>query len=229
MLFGVAMGSAFRMTFAPPPLPEPGSDEDAQLLAVIRRKAEALPLVQELSADPSWKSWDAYTTLPTDADAGADAAARDLQRRQRLTSGAMGGARGLAFQRVFRHADTGECVSVVYFGGGTSGWPGVVHGGALATVLDESLGRAAILHFPSRTGVTARLELTYRAPTRAEAFYVVRARPVEDGEEKDGKKNDRKLWVEGAVEDLDGKVNVQAKALFVVPRNIKLVPLGEGF
>lgn len=222
---------------------------------MIHRKAARLPLIQQLSSDPAWASWDAYSSIQdVDVDvndvapASASSASSDddnndnnnnsRSRRQgkehRLTSGAMAGSRGLAFQRVFHCVATGECVTVVYFGGGTAGWPGVVHGGALATILDESLGRCAILQFPARTGVTAHLELNYKAPTSAEAFYVVRARPVvskDDGGEKKKKvvKNDRKLWVEGAVERLDGTVLVAARALFVVPKGVKLAPLATGF
>ncbi|RYP57415.1 hypothetical protein DL769_009485 [Monosporascus sp. CRB-8-3] len=226
LLVGTTLGSLFRITIAPPDLPEPGTPEDEHLLAVIRRKAAALPLVRRLEADPEWTSWDAYSGMEDSntsdtSDAGAP---RTRQRREaRLTSGALAGSRGLAYQHVFRNEATGECLSVVYFGGGTAGWPGVVHGGCLATVLDESLGRCAILRFPSRTGVTASLELTYKAPTRTEAFYVVRARPA-GGEAAPGK-SDRKAWVEGSVETLDGQTCVLAKALFVVPKGIKLAPL----
>ncbi|RYP24682.1 hypothetical protein DL765_000409 [Monosporascus sp. GIB2] len=229
LLVGTTLGSLFRITIAPPDLPEPGTPEDEHLLAVIRRKAAALPLVQRLEADPEWTSWDAYSGMedPEAADASdAGAAAPGPQQRRRgarLTSGALAGSRGLAYQRVFRNDATGEFLSVVYFGGGMAGWPGVVHGGCLATVLDESLGRCAVWRFPSRTGVTASLELTYKAPTRTEAFYVVRARPA-SGEAAPGK-SDRKAWVEGSVETLDGQTCVLAKGLFVVPKSLKLAPL----
>ncbi|RYO90145.1 hypothetical protein DL766_002457 [Monosporascus sp. MC13-8B] len=231
LLVGTTLGSLFRITIAPPDLPEPGTPEDEHLLAVIRRKAAALPLVQRLETDPEWTSWDAYSGMEdpeasdaSDApDAGAAAPRPQGRRGARLTSGALAGSRGLAYQRVFRNDATGEFLSVVYFGGGTAGWPGVVHGGCLATVLDESLGRCAVRRFPSRTGVTASLELTYKAPTRTEAFYVVRAQPA-SGEAAPGK-SDRKAWVEGSVETLDGQTCVLAKGLFVVPKSIKLASL----
>lgn len=104
----------------------------------------------------------------------------------------------------------------------------MVHGGAIATVLDETLGRCAILRFPARTGVTARLELTYKAPTIATRYYIIRTRPlVKEGE--DPAKSDRKMWVEGTLETAEGRVCVEAKALFVVPKGVKLKPLVEGF
>lgn len=42
------------------------------------------------------------------------------------------------------------------------GFPGVVHGGILATILDETMGRISV--FEERWVMTARLDLRYRAP-----------------------------------------------------------------
>lgn len=42
------------------------------------------------------------------------------------------------------------------------GFPGVVHGGILAAILDETMGRVSVLEH--RWVMTARLELRYRAP-----------------------------------------------------------------
>ncbi|XXH05868.1 hypothetical protein Hte_012309 [Hypoxylon texense] len=219
LLVGISLGTLLRFALAPPPRPPPGSQADAVLTAKIHEDGASLPLVRQLSADPSWTSWDAYSGLPSGRMVSS-----------RITSGPLSGSGGLAFQRVFHNRDTGELVSVVYFGPATTGWPGVVHGGALATVLDETLGRCAILRFPARTGVTARLELTYRAPTVASRYYVVRARPaVADNEGHDQAKSDRKMWVDGTLETLDGRVCVRARALFVVPKGVKLQPLVEGF
>lgn len=54
--------------------------------------------------------------------------------------------------RVFWNEAEKRSISVVFFGGGLSGWPGVVHGGAIATVLDEALGTVAVKSFPQKTG-----------------------------------------------------------------------------
>ncbi|KAI8632968.1 hypothetical protein F5Y19DRAFT_335581 [Xylariaceae sp. FL1651] len=221
LLLGTTAGTLTRLTIVPPALPAPGSAEDAYLQSQIQARGAALPLVRQLSADPAWTSWDAYSGIAV--------------AQARLTSGPMAGSSGLAFQRVFHHAATGEVVSVVYFGAGLAGWPGVVHGGALATVLDESLGRCALLRFPSRTGVTANLELQYRAPTLTNEFYVVRARPVLSADDEqavgpDGtRKSDRKLWVRGTLETERGKTCVEGKGLFVVPKGFQLRPLVEGY
>jgi uncharacterized protein (TIGR00369 family) len=42
------------------------------------------------------------------------------------------------------------------------GWPGVLHGGIIAAVLDETIGRVAFLH--DRWVQTARLELRFHRP-----------------------------------------------------------------
>ena len=217
---GATVGSLFRLSISPPPLPVQGTPEDLYILSGIHERAAKLPLVQKLSADPAWESWEAYDDRgPTNSE----------KRKGSITAGSLSGSKGLAYQRVFWNPATGELANVVYFGGGTAGWPGVVHGGALATVLDETLGRCAILRFPSRTGVTARLELNYKKPTVTNDFYTVRTRPVvEEGEvvNKDGsRKSDRKLWVHGHVEAENGRVCVEARALFVVPKGINLAPL----
>ncbi|KAI1424585.1 hypothetical protein F5Y12DRAFT_441596 [Xylaria sp. FL1777] len=221
-LFGATMGSLIGELVTPRPLPARGSDLELEKQGEIQAEGEALAIVQQLSEDPAWTSWDAYS--------GVEAAAS----QPRLTSGPMAGAAGLAFQRVFHNAGTGEVVSVVYFGTGLTGFPSLVHGGAIATVLDESLGRCAILRFPSRTGVTAQLDIYYAAPTLARRFYVIRATPSvgedDDVVGEDGvRKGDRKVWVHGSLETLTGDALVQSWGLFVVPKAYKLRPLAEGF
>lgn len=118
---------------------------------------------------------------------------------------------------------------MLWIGGALAGWPGVCHGGLLATVLDESLGRCAILRFAAKTGVTANLEIKYLKPTMTNTFVVIRCLPILEGS------TDRKGYVEGRVETLDGKICVEAKALFVAPKKLQLRTLytevkeGEGF
>jgi len=228
LLLGTTAGTLFRITIAPPALPVPGSDEDAYIQSTIEAKGAALPIVQQLSSDASWTSWDAYAGIPKTPQ--PENARGISAAKSRITSGPMAGSSGLAFQRIYHNASTGEVVTVVYFGAGLAGWPGIVHGGALATLLDESQGRCAMLHFLGRAAVTANLELKYRRPTLTNNFYVLRTKPIVD--EADGaapKKSDRKLWVQGTLETENGKTCVEAKALFVVPRGYKLQPLAEGF
>jgi acyl-coenzyme A thioesterase PaaI-like protein len=182
------------------------------MVEFLVKEAEKLPIVQSLSTDPNWSSYDAYSGVPTE------------ERAHRLTTGPLGGARALGgFQRVFYHEESGEQVIVVWFGGALAGWPGVTHGGVTATVMDESLGRCAIRQFPSKTGVTANLELNYLKPIVTNSFYVIRAIPQREGY------TEHKGWVNGRLETLEGRVCVEAKGLFVVPKKFRTRPISGNF
>ena len=93
------------------------------------------------------------------------------------------------------------------------------HGGVIATILDESFGRCAINQFPAKTAVTANLELNYMKPTPTNRFYVIRAIPYSEGA------TEKKQWVSGSLETLEGQICVGARGLFVVPKHFKTEPL----
>ena len=200
-MIGLTAGQYVRLVIAPPPLPLPGSKEDVLMVEYLKKQAEKIPLVQSLSSDPNWEANDAYQ----------HAALED--RPHRLTTGPLGGARSVGgFQRIFHNKESGEVVNVVWFGGAIAGWPGVTHGGISATIMDETLGRCAILQFPSKTGVTANLNLNYLKPAITNSFYVIRAIPEIEGA------TETKQWVYGRLETLDGRVCVEGRGLFVVPK-----------
>jgi acyl-coenzyme A thioesterase PaaI-like protein len=115
--------------------------------------------------------------------------------------------------------------SYLHVGRSLCGHDGVIHGGLLATILDEAMGRVVRgphLHFPhtflpnnkyiplgrcypqavmnldARIGVTANLTINYRAPTRADQFIVIKTRLVSA--------KGRKVEVSARIEDLDGRL-----------------------
>lgn len=98
-------------------------------------------------------------------------------------------------------------------------------------VMDESMGRCAIGKFPVQTGMTAKLEFNFRVLAWTNAFYIVRAWPVAEGS------TERKGFVLGRLETVDGKACVEASGLFVVPKKVpetalkrvELKNLDEGF
>lgn len=110
-----------------------------------------------------------------------------------------------------------------------------MHGGLIATILDEHSARGALADSAIREqgkGVlTARLEISYQRPVRSPGFYLVRAQPVKDVElpVADRGKRDRKIWVNVQIEGLDGQVHVKAKSLFVVPKGTQLRAIPDNF
>ncbi|KAL5366017.1 HotDog domain-containing protein [Aspergillus floccosus] len=191
---------------------EPDSPEDLTALGEILRVYEnGLPIVQRLRSNPDYEETDVYGNYGDD------------HKANRLTSGPLRGSRGLAHQKVFWNDKEKKSVSVVFLGPGLEGWPGMVHGGALATVIDENVGRVAVRHFPEKTGVTANLEINYRAPVYSGNFYSIHA--TLDTE----RSTDRKGYVTGEVRDPTGRLCAEASGLFVVPKQYKLQRIGDKF
>lgn len=64
-----------------------------------------------------------------------------------LTAGALRGPGKLALPPLLRvKEDESETVGILHFGRGLCGHDGIVHGGLIATVFDESLGRLVRLN-----------------------------------------------------------------------------------
>lgn len=112
---------------------------------------------------------------------------------------------------------------MVYLGNALEGWPTMVHGGALGTVLDENMGRAALRHFPAQYGVTANMNINYRAPVYSGNFYTFYTQlDVE-------RSTDRKAFVACQVRDQAGNLCAESTGIFVVPKKFQLPRVGDGF
>ncbi|MCJ1446858.1 MAG: hypothetical protein MMC23_007365 [Stictis urceolatum] len=111
----------------------------------------------------------------------------------------------------------GKSMTILYYlGEDVSGHPGVVHGGLLATLLDEALARCSFGALPNKVGMTANLNIDYRRPMPTDSYVVARA----ELERVEG----RKAWVRGWLESADAGEDgervkfVEAKGLFIEPR-----------
>ncbi len=58
------------------------------------------------------------------------------------------------------------------------GYPGIVHGGVLASMLDETVGRVSMIGDPHHFMMSVRLEMLYRHPVPIETPLKIRARIV---------------------------------------------------
>jgi hypothetical protein len=157
LALGITTGLGARHFAAPLGLPEPGSREDEIILDSLRRDIDALEIVQSLRSqsynlhtDTALRSGPGLTSSPPGSSRKISAYKGwleldlDLGREnagKRGILGVMSGTRGLGVQRAFWNAETREMVAVVWIGGGLAGWPGVAHGGAIATVMEEVMAR----------------------------------------------------------------------------------------
>ncbi|KAK9452291.1 HotDog domain-containing protein [Limtongia smithiae] len=184
------------------PATPPALDVDTALLDI--------PLVRQLRADPAWIETRPHDRIP------------DAFREHNLTAGPLAGPRRLTVVPImFSNETTNETVGVFHLGRDLCGHPGIVHGGMLATILDESLVFTAFPVLPSHVGVTASLSINYRAPAYADNFYALKGH-VE-------KHEGRKAWVHGHIETIptDGKPPVtvaEAELLVVEPKWAKSLP-----
>lgn len=159
LALGITTGMGARHFAAPLGLPEPGTHDDALILDSLRRDIDALEIVQSLRS----QSYNLHTDTALRSGPGLTSEPRPGSRKisaykgwleldlsfgrendgNKGVLGAMGGARGLGVQRAFWNAETREMVAVVWIGGALSGWPGVAHGGAIATIFEEVFARMA--------------------------------------------------------------------------------------
>ncbi|CAO2651237.1 Nn.00g095340.m01.CDS01 [Neocucurbitaria sp. VM-36] len=191
LALGITTGLGARHFAAPLGLPSPGSREDELILESLSRDIDTLEIVQSLRkqtynlhSDTALKSGPGLGTggggrkisaykgwLELDVDFGKDEDSKEG------ILGVMSGTRGLGVQRAFWNAESKEMVAVVWMGGGLSGWPGVAHGGAIATVFEEVMARMVrgpegsveAIHRPNC------LSVTYAKPTYSLDFYILRA------------------------------------------------------
>ncbi|PPJ53492.1 hypothetical protein CBER1_00388 [Cercospora berteroae] len=115
-------------------------------------------------------------------------------------------------------AELPTLTQIAYLGSGLCGHPGIVHGGLLATLLDEGLARACFPALPNKVGVTASLKIDYRVPCPGNSYVVLKAETT--------KVEGRKAWVKGWIEvlgeeDGTGTKVVEAEALFIEPKQAK--------
>ncbi|CUS06919.1 unnamed protein product [Tuber aestivum] len=188
---------------------------DSDGTAVFERAADNNATVKILRSNPDYEEMNPWNTLT------------DERREKILTAGLLAGNGKIQYIRVWVNRNDGSTVLVLGLGRKLTGYPGTIHGGLIATIIDEALGRTALNVLPTRNVVTAKLTLTYKRPTIAQRpselrpspkeFVVLRTWVVEH--------TDYKAIVQGRLEDDEGRTLVESDAVFVVPKGWKLAEL----
>ena len=113
----------------------------------------------------------------------------------------------------FYETGPGEVTSELMIADRYQGYPGVVHGGIVAAILDEAAGRSHMNGNPPRFMYTARLEIRYRqnVPVGRPLRLVGRA----------GKNKVRVATAKSAIYASDGTLLAEAEALLIdVPESM---------
>ncbi|KAI9722787.1 MAG: hypothetical protein M1828_004483 [Chrysothrix sp. TS-e1954] len=163
-----------------------------------------LPLVTELRQNPSYTESRPALKIP------------EPIRPTNLTGGTLAGPGRIAVPPLV-FADGGHSsFTFLHLGHQLCGHPGILHGGLLATLLDENLARCCFPSLPKKVGVTANLKIDYRKPAPAGNNYVIKAETIK----VEGRKAWVKGWIEGVEGDLKGVKMVEAEALFIQPKGL---------
>ena len=144
----------------------------------------------------------------------------EAMRAHHLTAGALTGPGRIEVPPLMFIEKEGKGgMTLLYLGTDICGHPGLVHGGALATLLDEILARCSFAALPNKMGMTANLNINYRKPVPGGSYILIRAKTT--------KVEGRKVWVEGSVESLPEDdqppvVFTEATALYIEPKQAKV-------
>lgn len=107
--------------------------------------------------------------------------------------------------------------SVTFFNLGSqlSGHEGIVHGGLLATLLDELTCRLAFQNFHSKKGVTANLNINYKKPCFCNSNIMIKCELI--------KKIGRKCWVRGLIYNMAEQLELvtECECLVIEPKWVK--------
>ncbi|MBI4060915.1 MAG: PaaI family thioesterase [Elusimicrobia bacterium] len=135
--------------------------------------------------------WEAVQPFPFAAARGAFAGMTSTQGRLVL--------------KYYRRRDA-SLVATARFGSRAEGAPGLVHGGAILTALDEALGAAA--WHAGRPVMTARLSAEFRRGVPLGATMLIETRLIRE--------RHRLVILEGALSGPDGLVYARADGRFMV-------------
>ncbi|RKP34711.1 HotDog domain-containing protein, partial [Dimargaris cristalligena] len=120
--------------------------------------------------------------------------------------------RRLAINEVIFNNQTDDVMTQIqYLGRSLCGHDGIIHGGLLATIVDEAFARLAFAFLPGHSGFTANLNVDYRSPVPADIMVVL----VISIDRVDG----RKVFLKARMSSLDGKFTfLESTSLYIAPR-----------
>lgn len=115
---------------------------------------------------------------------------------------------------IFYNLDTGEGVTIVHAGYRLCGYPFIVHGGILATLLNETFKRNASLSNFTTSDLkddfkVENLSISYKYPSFANQFLIIKTRR----KESIGNDDNKTITLESVIESQKGQVCVKGEAV----------------
>lgn len=168
---GVAAGTTLiTWEYLQPPF-EPGSQEEQELYAEIVETLDTHPLVDQLRNE-NWIEENFYTSRQHGGfDTGMNLVHEKLTGTQGLTI------------RAFRHPNFNYTILVFFAGFGVEGWPDVVHGGVITTMLMEAVKQHHKNYYGEFIDMDQpSINIDFKRPMRPGEIYAVLVPPagVED-------------------------------------------------
>jgi uncharacterized protein (TIGR00369 family) len=118
-----------------------------------------------------------------------------------------GGANARGMQLTFEQDDSAQRIRGNFkLGAEYQGGPGFIHGGIIATVLDEVMGK--VNRFRGVHAVTAELNVEYLKPVKVDEDLIVEGHEVE--------KSGRNLILAGEIRNQSGQVLARGRGRFVI-------------
>jgi uncharacterized protein (TIGR00369 family) len=118
-----------------------------------------------------------------------------------------GGANARGMLLTFEQDDAAKSIRGNFrLGAEYQGGPGFIHGGIIATVLDEVMGK--VCRFRGVRAVTAELAIEYLKPVLVDTDLLVEGREVD--------MKGRNLYLAGEIRDAAGQVLARGKGRFVI-------------
>jgi len=116
-----------------------------------------------------------------------------------------GAANSAGMHLEFFLADDGSVVSMPNVSAAFDGHPGYLHGGIIATLLDEAMSKA--VRTQGSSSMTRQIEIDYLRPVPSGKQLRLEGRVV--------RTEHRKRWAEARVLNDEGRVLAEAKGLFI--------------
>lgn len=200
---------------------DPEHSANVKLLPLqLEYKLKHLPIYEELAHPRNatkWYKlylWENLDHNPLDPNQPATVRPQKEYKVPQLTNNTLAQPGGILIKPViFQNIDTNESVTIVHCGYKLTGYPFLVHGGVIATLLNETFKRNALLSGRTKSNLkddfmVEHLEISYKAPTRANQFLVVKTfeKPGSEGSAKE-------VTLQLVIESQDGKVLVKGEAL----------------